>query len=201
MSGGRESLQLSETGLDLSETGLMGAPISVPTITGSGLRLRPWALADAASLESACGDPDICRFTTIPPRYTRESAAAWIRRQHDRTSDGVGIVLAIEPESLRKPVGMVGLFGLDEPGPAARFGYWIMREHRGNGLSSKSVRLVAKWAFSQLGIELIHIDVEPQNTASQRVALAVGARFERQLTRQFTGEAVLLDRFTLLPRR
>lgn len=179
----------------------MGAPISVPTIAGLGLRLRPWALSDAASLASACGDPDICRYTTVPPRYTPESAAAWIRRQHERTSDGAGIVLAIEPEPARQPVGMVGLFGLDEPEPAARFGYWIMREHRGNGLASKAVRLVADWAFSQLAIDVIHIDVEPQNTASQRVAQAVGAVHERQLTRRLTGESVVLERFALLGRR
>jgi DNA-binding MarR family transcriptional regulator/RimJ/RimL family protein N-acetyltransferase len=126
----------------------MDPPISVPTIAGSGLRLRPWVLADAASLMSACGDPDICRFTTVPHDYTQESAAAWIRRQLQRTAGGAGIVLAIEPASVNRPVGMVGLFGLDEPGAAARFGYWIMGEHRGTGLASKAVRLVADWGFS-----------------------------------------------------
>jgi RimJ/RimL family protein N-acetyltransferase len=106
----------------------MDPPISVPTIAGSGLRLRPWVLADAACLMSACGDPDICRFTTVPHHYTQESAAAWIRRQLQRTAGGAGIVLAIEPASVNRPVGMVGLFGLNEPGAAARFGYWIMRD-------------------------------------------------------------------------
>lgn len=175
----------------------MDEPRSVPTIAGSALRLRPWALADAASLESACGDPDICRFTTVPHHYTQEDAAAWIRRQHDRIADGAGYVFAVEPVAVSRPVGMVGLFGLDEPDSAARFGYWIVREHRGAGLASKAVCLVAEWAFGHLDIELIHIDVEPQNQASQRVALAVGAIYERQLTRQLTGERVVLERFTL----
>lgn len=170
---------------------------SVPTIAQSGLRLRPWALADAAALESACGDPDICRFTTVPHQYTQEAAAAWIRRQHERVSAGAGMVFAIEPEPLNQPVGMVGLFGLDEPGPAARFGYWILREHRGTGLAGKAVRLVASWAFEHLDIEIIHIDIEPRNEASQRVARAVGAMYERQLTRRLAGEDVVLQRFAL----
>lgn len=176
---------------------LVGAPILVPTMAGAGLRLRPWVLAGAASLEPACGDPDICRFTTVPHQYTQDAAVAWIRRSHQRTTDGIGIVLAIAPESVGQPVGMVGLFGLDEPGPAARFGYWIIREHRGTGLASKAVRLAADWAFSHLDLEPIHIDVEPQNAASRRVAHAAGAQYERQLTRTLIDADVVLERFTL----
>lgn len=175
----------------------MIARISVPTLDGAELQLRPWVLGDVTSLEPACGDPDICRFTTVPLHYTQEAAAAWIRRSHQRTTDGVGIVLAIEPALVGKPVGMVGLFGLDEPGRTARFGYWIVREHRGSGLASKAVRLLADWAFSHLQIDVIHIDVEPHNAASQRVAHAVGAERERQLTRTLNGADVVLERFSL----
>ena len=161
------------------------------------MRARPWALTDAASLEPACGDPDICRFTTVPRHYTPEAAAAWISRQHSRIADGAGIVLAIEPESVQHPVGMVGLFGLDEPGPVVRFGYWIMRDHRRSGLASEAVRLVVDWAVAHLDIEVLHIDVEPGNEASRRVAQAVGAKCDRQLTRKLTGQDVVLERFTL----
>jgi [ribosomal protein S5]-alanine N-acetyltransferase len=178
---------------------LVSASISVPTIAGGGLRLRPWALADAETLEAACGDPDICRFTTVPHHYTLEAANDWIRRQHERINDGACIVLAIEPESVGRPIGMVGLFGLDEPDPTARFGYWIVLEHRGGGLARKAVRLVADWAFTHLDVEVIHIDVEPQNEASRRVAHAVGAEYERPLTRKLTGAAVVLERFALRP--
>ena len=148
----------------------MNALVSVPTIAGSRLRLRPWVLADAASLEPACGDPDICRFTTVPRRYTQETATAWIHRQHERIADGTGIVLAIESLSVGQPVGMVGLFGLNEPGCAARFGYWTMRGHRPSGLASEALRLVADWAFSHLDIDVIHIDVEPGNEPCRRAA-------------------------------
>jgi RimJ/RimL family protein N-acetyltransferase len=93
----------------------------VPTMAGSRLRLRPSVLADAPSLAPACGDPDICRFTSLPRHYSREAATAWIQRQHERIADGAAIVLAIESPSVGRPVGMVGLFGLNEPGCAARF--------------------------------------------------------------------------------
>jgi RimJ/RimL family protein N-acetyltransferase len=175
----------------------MNPPVSVPTIAGSGMTVRPWALVDAAALQAACGDPDICRLTTVPRHYTREAATAWIGHQHRRIGDGAGIVLAIVPSPVQQPVGMVGLFGLDEPGSAARLGYWIMRDHRRRGLASEAVRLVADWAFAHLDIDVIHIDVEPGNEPSRRVAQAVGATYQRQLTRKLTGNSVVLERFTL----
>lgn len=161
------------------------------------MRVRPWVLADAASLEPACGDPDICRFTTVPQTYTTRAAKDWITRQHTRIADGGAVVLAIEPASTAEPVGMVGVFGLDEAGSAARFGYWLVREYRRCGLASEAVRLLAAWAFDHLAVDALHIDVEPKNEPSQRVAQAVGATRERQLTRHMAGQDVVLDRFTM----
>jgi hypothetical protein len=32
--------------------------------------LRDWRLGDAPALASVSGDPDVCRFTTVPWAYT-----------------------------------------------------------------------------------------------------------------------------------
>lgn len=181
----------------------MQSALTAPRLSNARVRLRPWVVGDAAVLEVACGDPDICRFTTVPQHFTTGAAEAWIRRQHDRLSDGSAIVLAIEPISAARPVGMVGLFGLDEDDGAARFGYWVVNGHRGFGLASEAVRMLAGWAFDELDIDALHIDVEPANEGSRRVAHAVGAMPTGQLTRRLDGEDgedVLVERFTLLGR-
>lgn len=178
----------------------MPAARRAPTLSGSKTRLRPWEVADAPSLEVACGDPDICRFTTVPHHYTLDEAEAWIRRQHDRIATGTAIVLAIEPSSLRQPVGMVGLFGLDEERVMARLGYWVVQGHRRSGLATEAVRMLANWAFDELDVAALQIDVEPNNEPSLRVATAVGATHERQLTRLVAGENRALERFTLTRR-
>ena len=175
----------------------MLSALTAPTLSSSRIRVRPWVVGDAVALEGACGDPDICRFTTVPRQFTLEAAAAWIQRQHDRVRDGRAVVLAIQPISEALPVGMVGLFGLDEEEGAARFGYWVVEGHRRSGLATEAVRLVARWAFDELELRAAYIDVEPGNEASLRVAHATGATHDRQLTRHLDGEDVLLERFAL----
>lgn len=176
----------------------MFSVLIAPRLSSSRIFVRPWVVGDAVALEGACGDPDICRFTTVPRQFTIEAAEAWIRRQHDRLRDSQAVVLAIQPISEALPVGMVGLFGFDEEAGGARFGYWVVEGHRRSGLATEAVRLVARWAFEELNIDTLHIDIEPGNEASRRVALAVGATHERELTRRLDGEAVGLERFTLL---
>lgn len=105
------------------------------------LTLRPWRPSDAAALAPACGDADICRFTTVPPEFTPEGARTWIADQQARNGRGEALVLAIVPKALGSPVGMVGLFGLTD-GSGPRLGYWLIREHRRRGLASGAARVL-----------------------------------------------------------
>jgi RimJ/RimL family protein N-acetyltransferase len=89
--------------------------LELPTLTTPACELRPWTLKDASALREACGDPDICRITTIPVVFSKDAAVHWIERQQARATTGTAIVLAIIPTGGQEPVGMIGLFGLDRP--------------------------------------------------------------------------------------
>jgi RimJ/RimL family protein N-acetyltransferase len=52
---------------------------------------------------------------------------------------------------------------------------------RGHGAATRAVRLLARWAFDDLGIARLELTCGPDNTASQRVAERCG----------FTREGVL----------
>lgn len=84
-------------------------------------------------------------------------------------------MLAIVPETVGRPVGMVGLFGLNRSDRTPRFGYWVIREFRGRGLAVTAARALGRWAADELGIETLVLDVEPANEASHRVAAKLGA--------------------------
>jgi RimJ/RimL family protein N-acetyltransferase len=121
----------------------------VPVLKDDRLVLRGWRPDDVAALEPACGDPQICRITTVPDRFTIEDALDWIARQREYARRGSGVVLAIVPVPGDRPVGMVGLFGLDDPGSTAEFGYWLVARWRGQGLASAAVGLLADWGFTR----------------------------------------------------
>jgi RimJ/RimL family protein N-acetyltransferase len=94
-------------------------------------------------------------------------------------------------------VGTVGLFGLDSPAPAARLGYWLVAGWRGRGLAREGVGLLAAWAFRELPLRVLHIDVEAGNVASQRLAEALGAHRVGHVEHELRGEPVALTRFAL----
>ncbi len=51
----------------------------------------------------------------------------------------------------------------------ANLGYWMGREHAGQGLMTEAVGAIVPYAFHTLGLHRIHAAFLPQNTASRRV--------------------------------
>jgi hypothetical protein len=68
--------------------------LELPTLETRDCVLRPWTPEDAGALREACGDEDICRFTTVPRLYSEGAAMDWIGRQHVHASVGTAVVLA-----------------------------------------------------------------------------------------------------------
>jgi ribosomal-protein-alanine N-acetyltransferase len=175
----------------------MTRELALPALSDRRVALRGWRQEDAPALRPACGDRQICRFTTVPQRYTIEDARDWIARQQTHARNGTAAVLAIVPLPGDWPVGMVGLFGLDEPGLTARFGYWLIAGSRGQGLVSAATTLLAEWGFTRLQLAAIQIDREPANHASARVAERLGAVITGSRRTQYEGVEVELVRHTL----
>jgi [ribosomal protein S5]-alanine N-acetyltransferase len=168
-----------------------------PVLANGQVLVRGWRTEDAESLRPACGDPDVCRFTTVPLAYTIGAAQAWIARQHGHAHNRTAVVWAVVPTEAEQPVGMVGLFGLGEPEQEARFGYWLVSAWRGRGLATAATALVAEWGFSEFGLSAIHIDREPANRASAAVAEHLGAAITGPHILSYHGAEVELIRHTL----
>lgn len=83
----------------------------------------------------------------------------------------------------------------------AEVGYWLGRQARGRGAATVSVRLVAGWAFHELGIKRISLQTAAENTASQRVAERAGFTREGLLRAWMRTAAGRRDSvmFSLLP--
>jgi RimJ/RimL family protein N-acetyltransferase len=72
---------------------------------------------------------------------------------------------------------VLGCISLDEVrldhGRAA-VGYWLAPEARGRGAATQAVRLLARWAFAELGLARLELTCGPDNEASQRIAERCG---------------------------
>ena len=135
--------------------------------------LRPWALADVPALVAAIdGDPEISAFLElIPQPYGELEARAWIEASETMWRERTGSPFAVLAEGM--VAGGAGINWIDRDHGVGDVGYWLRRDARGRGYTTRAVRLLTRWAF-ELGCERLQIRADTQNAASVRVAELAG---------------------------
>ena len=72
-------------------------------------------------------------------------------------------------------------------------GYWAVAEHRRQGYTGEALRLLAAWAFADLGLRRLELVVDPANTGSRRVAESAGFLAEGTLRQRSIHRGVPVD--------
>jgi RimJ/RimL family protein N-acetyltransferase len=154
----------------------MAAPIPPPepALTDGVVRLRAWRDADVDALVAAWHDAEVQRWTAVPAARSAEDAARWIAGWQQRLERGLALDLVVCPvDDDATVLGEVGLV----PGSdgEVELGWWVAAAHRGRGVASRAVALLAGWCRTVLGAEPVAV-VDPENPGSVRVAAAAGVR-------------------------
>ncbi|GAA3154433.1 GNAT family N-acetyltransferase [Blastococcus jejuensis] len=147
-----------------------------PTLTGPRVRLRPWRDDDVDAVFAACQDAEIQRWTEVPVPYRREHAAGFVGEIAARTWAAGGGQFAVETREGTGPVGAMTLFPPRDGVGAG--GYWTGGAHRGRGFTGEALRILAGWAFDELGLRRLELVVDPANAGSRGVAESAGFRAE-----------------------
>src|SRR6478672_5040567 len=90
-------------------------------------------------------------------------------------------------------LGGVGLNFINRVHQFANLGYWVRTSATGQGVASRSSRLVARFALEELGLNRIEIVAAVSNIASQRVAEKMGAVREAVLRNRLLMRGVPQD--------
>lgn len=143
------------------------------------LFLRELQNSDLDFVAEMLGDPEVMRYWPKP--YSREGAADWIARQHQRYEiDGYGYWLAVRKQD-GQPVGQVGLLAQEFDGRnEIGLGYIIHRPFWRQGYAEEGAKACALFAFEKLGLEKIAILVRPENESSIHLAKKLGAMQQGQ---------------------
>jgi RimJ/RimL family protein N-acetyltransferase len=149
-------------------------PLPEPSLGDGAVRLRRWgAVGDAGALVAAWSDPDIQRWTAVPPAKLRgrRNAERWIAGEEERRRAGISLDLVISPAEPDDDtvLGEVGLAPIDWETMTAHIGWWVAAPARGQGIATRAVRLLARWAEHDLGLRVV-AEIDPANAASRRVA-------------------------------
>ncbi len=145
------------------------------TLLAARLRLRPLTDADAAPMADMLADGQVARLTRrIPHPYDPGQAADFIARMAQARNAGTALALGLERLVDGRLAGVIGLDDVHTPTP--ELGYWLGRDHWGQGLMAEAVRRLLRHLFGDLGIDQIRAETHPDNAASAAVLRKAGFR-------------------------
>lgn len=144
----------------------------------TGVVLRPLGREDAPALHAVVRTslPTLARWLPwATEAYDLAAARDWVAhgtRMRDADEEHhFGVFDAIDGTLL----GGVGLNHRIRAYRSAHMGYWVADAARGRGIAVAAARQAAGFGFDRLGLQRISILVQPDNVASLRVALKLGA--------------------------
>jgi RimJ/RimL family protein N-acetyltransferase len=154
-------------------------PLPWPPLADAGARiaLRPWGAgeSDALALSAAWADPEVARWTAVPPDASIAAAQRWIRGEGDRRARGLAMDLVITPiDDASQVLGEVGLVMAEPDKGWAELGYWLTPEARRGGRAAAAATAFATWALRELPIRRLFARTQPDNPRAGRVAEAAG---------------------------
>jgi len=176
-------------------------PSSVQLLDGDIL-LRPFRLTDSNQLHCAVQES----LKELNPwmswatdHYTEMTAREYITITRGRWDEHTFYAFAIT-----RGDEILGACTLSSIHPIYHFcnlGYWVRTTCHGQGIAGRAARLVARFAFEQLGLIRVEIVIALDNQASIRVAEKIGAHAEGTLlNRMVVGKSIYdAKMYSLLP--
>lgn len=137
-------------------------PISI----AEEIALRPFHIDDAESLAYHANNPNISKSLNdgFPNPYTYNDAREFIARRKD---ENIPQILAITYSN--KVIGAIGIFlQPNVQRKNAEIGYWLSEEFWGQGICSKSISAMIRYAFNNFDLVRLYARPFPFNIASQR---------------------------------
>ncbi len=156
-------------------------PLPDPLLDDGRVRLRALEEADVSWVARESRDPQVARFTTVPPDNSEADVRDFLAAQPGWRAAGEQVHLLVVEAGTGQRVGVIGLHHLDWHHRTAEVGYWTARDARRRGLTTAAVRLLTDWAFTSLDIERVELRPEPENIGSRALAERLGFRCEGTL--------------------
>lgn len=151
------------------------APMAQLPLRTERLLLRPYRQDDAAAIARLLDDAVMAELLmVIPQPFVSFDARTLIRAAWRRLATGRGFDLAVvRRDRPDEPVGGVGI-GLFEDGARAELGFWVGRDHWGQGYAGEAAGRLVSFASDSLGVARFTATAAADNAASIRVLEKLG---------------------------
>lgn len=154
---------------------------TIPTLELERLRLRPFRMSDAPTVQTLAGAYEIAETTVnIPHPYPDGVAEEWIATHQETFEEGQGVAFAIERQSDHNLVGAIGLT-VNKKHHLAELGYWVGKPYWNQGYATEAAREVIRFGFEDMNLNRIQARYMNKNPASGRVMQKIGMQYEGTL--------------------
>lgn len=143
-----------------------------PPLVDGVVALRPWCRSDAPQRFEGFSDPLCLRFSwPLVEPFTEAHVVGNFDEQEEARLRGEELNFAVvDATDLDRVWGGASVYDVDLDPARAAVGYWLAPDARGRGVATRTLRLLARWAFDHLAIARLELTCAPDNVASQRVA-------------------------------
>jgi RimJ/RimL family protein N-acetyltransferase len=149
-----------------------------PPLADDLIRLEPIGEAHHADLLDLVGDEAVVAFTHVPTGAGADFVSGWIARYQRGWDDGTCAGFVARAVADGTFLAFASVVRLDLEAREGELGYAVVPVARGRGVAGRSVRLLTRWAFDELGVIRLVLDIDVANTASEQVARKAGYRLE-----------------------
>lgn len=165
-------------------------PTEIPTLQYGLVTLRPSAEKDIDSIFSACQDPLIPAFTTIPATYTIDHAIDFVRSDPFSFAERRELRFVIDYGNGADTnfAGVISLHTINIKNHTAEIGYWMDKSLRGKGIGTIAAKMITDYGFRSLGFRRIDGLVDVDNLASQKLLTSAGFQKEGILRNKVSRE-------------
>lgn len=136
--------------------------IEFPTIKTNRLLLRQFVDSDLVNVYKGLSDPEIIKYYGVSYK-TMEDTKEQMRFFADLEKDGTGIWWTICDLANKTIYGAGGLNSLSKEHQKAEIGFWLLKEHWGQGIMTEVMPLICRYGFDSLGLHRIEGLVESDN--------------------------------------
>jgi len=131
----------------------------------------------------------------LNPALTTDQLSSWIETCALWWEEGSAYNFAIVDPSDDKYFGGCGLTHINQRHSFANLAYWVRSSATGRGAATSATRLLARFAFEEVGLQRVEIVVAVGNEASARVAEKAGALLEGTLRNRIRLHDKMYDAF------
>jgi len=146
------------------------------------LHIRSITVSDAHALATIWSDPEVTRYMG-GPRDFAQVLAIFQEDARAGAQDDIDLWPVVEKASGRV-VGHCGLIQKEvDDRPEIELVYVLATSAWGRGYATEAASAVRDYALHRIGLRRVVALIDPENTASERVAEKVGMPFERETRR------------------